>query len=97
MGGLLVLLEILGLNHPSEEDKRESVKLLQLITDAGRTYKELICENYGRQRVHPCFFLIQIRMFSLDLWPPGLLATLSHSPPLAGWQIATVFAWMEGV
>ncbi|PKK19242.1 armadillo-like helical domain containing protein 1 isoform X1 [Columba livia] len=49
MGGLLVLLEILGLNHPSEEDKRESVKLLQLIADLGRMYKELICENYGVQ------------------------------------------------
>ncbi|NWQ81246.1 ARMD1 protein, partial [Columbina picui] len=49
MGGLLVLLEILGLNHPSEEDKRESVKLLQLIADTGRMYKEFICENYGVQ------------------------------------------------
>lgn len=64
-----MLLEILGLNHLKEEDKRESVKLLQLIADAGRKYKELICESYGRQRVYLCFFLIQVRLFSLTSGP----------------------------
>ncbi|XP_009698869.1 PREDICTED: uncharacterized protein C1orf228 homolog, partial [Cariama cristata] len=49
IGGVLILLEILGLNHLKEEDKRESVKLLQLVADTGRKYKELICESYGRQ------------------------------------------------
>ncbi|XP_042641358.1 armadillo-like helical domain containing protein 1 isoform X2 [Tyto alba] len=49
IGGVVILLEILGLNHLKEEDKRESVKLLQLIADAGRKYKELICESYGVQ------------------------------------------------
>ncbi|NXT57648.1 ARMD1 protein, partial [Pluvianellus socialis] len=47
IGGVLILLEILGLNHLKEEDKRESVKLLQLVANAGRKYKELICESYG--------------------------------------------------
>ncbi|XP_014794940.1 PREDICTED: uncharacterized protein C1orf228 homolog [Calidris pugnax] len=47
IGGVLILLEILGLNHLNEEDKRESVKLLQLVANAGRKYKELICESYG--------------------------------------------------
>ncbi|XP_062437715.1 armadillo-like helical domain containing protein 1 [Rhea pennata] len=47
IGGVLTLLEILGLGHLKEEDKRESVKLLQLIANAGRKYKELICESYG--------------------------------------------------
>ncbi|XP_076196448.1 armadillo-like helical domain containing protein 1 isoform X1 [Aptenodytes patagonicus] len=47
IGGVSILLEILGLNHLKEEDKRESVKLLQLVADAGRKYKELICESYG--------------------------------------------------
>ncbi|KAM6124160.1 armadillo-like helical domain containing protein 1 [Pterocles gutturalis] len=47
IGGVLILLEILGLNQLKEEDKRESVKLLQLVADAGRKYKELICESYG--------------------------------------------------
>ncbi|KFO98569.1 Uncharacterized protein C1orf228, partial [Calypte anna] len=49
IGGVWILLEILRLNHLKEEDKRESVKLLQLITDGGRKYKELICESYGVQ------------------------------------------------
>ncbi|NXT00486.1 ARMD1 protein, partial [Jacana jacana] len=47
IGGVLILLEILGLTHLKEEDKRESVKLLQLVANAGRKYKELICESYG--------------------------------------------------
>ncbi|NWI99572.1 ARMD1 protein, partial [Crypturellus undulatus] len=51
IGGVLTLLEILGLNHLREEDKRESVKLLQLVANAGRKYKELICESYGRQPI----------------------------------------------
>ncbi|NXF70497.1 ARMD1 protein, partial [Ciccaba nigrolineata] len=49
IGGVVILLEILGLNHLKQEDKRESVKLLQLVADAGRKYKELICESYGVQ------------------------------------------------
>ncbi|XP_068263224.1 armadillo-like helical domain containing protein 1 [Nyctibius grandis] len=46
IGGVSILLEILGLNHLKEEDKRDSVKLLQLIADAGGKYKELICDSY---------------------------------------------------
>lgn len=69
----MILLEILGLNHLKEEDKRESVKLLQLVADAGRKYKELICESYGRWHVHLCFFLIQAKMFSLTSGPQGCL------------------------
>ncbi|KFQ23599.1 Uncharacterized protein C1orf228, partial [Mesitornis unicolor] len=49
IGGVLILLEILGLNHLKEEDKKEAVKLLQLVAEAGRKYKELICESYGVQ------------------------------------------------
>ncbi|CAN0204438.1 unnamed protein product [Bubo scandiacus] len=49
VGSVVILLEILGLNHLKQEDKRESVKLLQLVADAGRKYKELICESYGVQ------------------------------------------------
>ncbi|NXX86170.1 ARMD1 protein, partial [Urocolius indicus] len=48
-GGISILLQILGLNHLKEEDKRESVKLLQLVADAGRKYKELICARSGVQ------------------------------------------------
>ena len=51
VGGVLTLLEILALNKIKEEDKKESIKLLQVIANAGRKYKELICESYGGYRV----------------------------------------------
>lgn len=40
-------MEILGLEKIKEEDKKESIKLLQVIANSGRKYKELICESYG--------------------------------------------------
>ena len=51
IGGVLTLLEILGLEKIKEEDKKESIKLLQIIANNGRKYKELICESYGRSWV----------------------------------------------
>ncbi|XP_075472303.1 armadillo-like helical domain containing protein 1 isoform X3 [Ascaphus truei] len=47
VGGILTLLEILGLKHLKEEHKKESLKLLQILANAGRNYKELICESYA--------------------------------------------------
>lgn len=47
VGGILTLLEILGLRQLKEEAKRESIKLLQLVASSGRKFKELICESYG--------------------------------------------------
>uniref|UniRef100_A0A6I8NTX2 Armadillo like helical domain containing 1 n=1 Tax=Ornithorhynchus anatinus TaxID=9258 RepID=A0A6I8NTX2_ORNAN len=47
VGGVLTLLEILGLETLQEEDRKEAIKLLQLIANAGRKFKELICESYG--------------------------------------------------
>lgn len=80
----MTLLEILGLNHLKEEDKRESVKLLQLVANAGRKYKELICESYGRRCVHLRFFLIQPRMFSVTSGPQGCSQRCAPpSPPPA--------------
>ncbi|NXK06321.1 ARMD1 protein, partial [Herpetotheres cachinnans] len=97
IGGVLILLEILGLNHLKEEDKKESVKLLQLLADAGRKYKELICESYGRRH-----FLatstsaeaqddVRVLLDSLGRGNPkyqnqvykGLLAVLPCAPPEA--------------
>ena len=51
VGGVLTLLEILALNKIKEEDKKESIKLLQVIANSGRKYKELICESYGGYHV----------------------------------------------
>ncbi|XP_013377100.1 PREDICTED: uncharacterized protein C1orf228 homolog isoform X5 [Chinchilla lanigera] len=47
IGGVLTLLEILGLEKVKEEDKKESIRLLQVVANSGRKYKELICESYG--------------------------------------------------
>uniref|UniRef100_A0A6I8NLP0 Armadillo like helical domain containing 1 n=1 Tax=Ornithorhynchus anatinus TaxID=9258 RepID=A0A6I8NLP0_ORNAN len=51
VGGVLTLLEILGLETLQEEDRKEAIKLLQLIANAGRKFKELICESYGVRAV----------------------------------------------
>ena len=48
VGGVLTLLEIIGLKQAKEEDKSIALKNLHYIANAGRKYKELICESYGR-------------------------------------------------
>ncbi|XP_043555106.1 armadillo-like helical domain containing protein 1 isoform X3 [Chiloscyllium plagiosum] len=54
VGGLLTFLEILKLKQLREDNKQESLKLLQIIANAGRKYKELICESYGVRNVAEC-------------------------------------------
>ncbi|XP_067893217.1 armadillo-like helical domain containing protein 1 isoform X4 [Heterodontus francisci] len=54
VGGLLTFLEILKLKQLREDNKQEALKLLQIIANAGRKYKELICESYVVKIVHPC-------------------------------------------
>ncbi len=51
VGALLTVLEILGLKQAKEEDKVEALKLLYCVANAGRKYKELICESYGEMSV----------------------------------------------
>jgi hypothetical protein len=53
-GGILNLLEILGLTSKSEEEKVEAVKLLMHVAKAGRAYKELICESKGTAGLSDC-------------------------------------------
>ncbi|NXD61588.1 ARMD1 protein, partial [Eolophus roseicapillus] len=79
IGGVLILLEILGLNYQKEEDKRESVKLLQLIADGGRKYKELICESYGVQSLAK--FLATSNSAEAQEDTQILLDSLGHSNP----------------
>ena len=47
VGGVLTVLEIIGLKQAKEEDKSEALNLVYHIASAGRKYKELICESYG--------------------------------------------------
>ena len=53
VGGVLTLLEIIGLKQAQEEDKSIALKNLHYIANAGRKYKELICESYGM-----CFYTV---------------------------------------
>ncbi|ESP05225.1 hypothetical protein LOTGIDRAFT_227885 [Lottia gigantea] len=54
VGGVFTLLEILGLKQAKEMDKAEALKCLIHIANAGRKYKELICESYGIRAVAEC-------------------------------------------
>ena len=54
VGGIATVLEILSLEELSEEDKREALGLLLHISDAGRRFKELICEHEGIRVVTAC-------------------------------------------
>lgn len=53
VGGVLTILEILGLKQAKEADKSEALRLVTCVATAGRKYKELICESYG-MRDMPC-------------------------------------------
>lgn len=54
VGGVLTVLEILGLNQAKEEDKAQALKLLMCVVNSGRRYKELICESFGIRAVAEC-------------------------------------------
>ncbi|MEJ1282549.1 armadillo-like helical domain containing 1 [Cricetulus griseus] len=79
IGGVLTLLEILGLEKIKEEDKRESVKLLQIIASTGRKYKELICESYGVRSIAE--FLAKSQSEETQEEVQILLDTLLHGNP----------------
>ncbi|XP_004621642.1 armadillo-like helical domain containing protein 1 [Sorex araneus] len=79
VGGVLTLLEILGLDIIKEESKKESVKLLQIIADSGRKYKELICESYGVRSIAE--FLAKSKSEETQEEVQALLNSLVHGNP----------------
>ncbi|XP_037683345.1 armadillo-like helical domain containing protein 1 isoform X3 [Choloepus didactylus] len=79
VGGVLTLLEILGLERTKEEDKKESIKLLQLIANSGRKYKELICESYGVRSIAE--FLAKSKSEETQEEVQVLLDSLVHGNP----------------
>ncbi|XP_015666828.1 armadillo-like helical domain containing protein 1 [Protobothrops mucrosquamatus] len=79
IGGILTLLEILGLKQLKEEDKMESVKLLQLVAKSGRKFKELICESYGVRSIAE--FLATSKSEATQEQVQILLDTLGHGNP----------------
>ncbi|XP_070601110.1 armadillo-like helical domain containing protein 1 isoform X3 [Erythrolamprus reginae] len=79
IGGILTLLEVLGLKHLKEEDKMESVKLLQLVAKSGRKFKELICESYGVRSIAEFFATSKSEATQEQV--QILLDTLGHGNP----------------
>ncbi|XP_006015854.3 uncharacterized protein C1orf228 homolog [Alligator sinensis] len=79
VGGVLTLLEILGLSQLKEEDKKESIKLLQLVANAGRKYKELICESYGVRSIAE--FMASSKSEKTQRQVQILLDSLGHGNP----------------
>lgn len=47
-GGVLTLLDILRRTQSKEQDKAEALRLLLAVSNAGRKYKEIICESHGK-------------------------------------------------
>ncbi|KAL4237129.1 hypothetical protein ACF0H5_005510 [Mactra antiquata] len=54
VGGILTLLEVIGLKQAREDDKSEALRNIHFIANAGRKYKELICESYGIRAIAEC-------------------------------------------
>ncbi|TPX63104.1 hypothetical protein SpCBS45565_g06834 [Spizellomyces sp. 'palustris'] len=54
VGGVLTVLEILGLSQVKEPDKTEALRLLLSVAQSGRRYKEFICESYGVRAIADC-------------------------------------------
>lgn len=52
-GGVLILLEILSQSQIKEEEKLDVLRLLLTVSNAGRGYKEVICENHGKNYLLP--------------------------------------------
>lgn len=79
VGGVLTVLEILGLKTAREEDKSAAMELLETISNAGRKYKELICESYGVRAAAECM----ARSYSEHTQECGrsLLYSLAHGNP----------------
>ncbi|XP_069837313.1 armadillo-like helical domain containing protein 1 isoform X2 [Dendropsophus ebraccatus] len=79
VGGILTLLEILGLKQINEESKMEALRILQVLARAGRKYKELICESYGVRAVAEC--LAKSKMEDTQEQAQMLLELLAHGNP----------------
>ncbi|XP_072537300.1 A/G-specific adenine DNA glycosylase [Salminus brasiliensis] len=85
VGGVLTLLEILGQKKTKEPDKAEALRLLYIISNSGRQYKELICESYGVRAVAEC--LAQSKSEETQRSATTLLESLSQGNPLFQQQV----------
>ncbi|KAL4635374.1 hypothetical protein GN956_G14234 [Arapaima gigas] len=54
VGGIFTLLDVIRGQQSSEENKAEALRLLQVVSGAGRTFKELVCESSGLPAIGEC-------------------------------------------
>ncbi|XP_071764649.2 adenine DNA glycosylase [Centroberyx gerrardi] len=78
-GGALTLLDVLGQTQTQEEDKAEALRLLLTISNAGRKYKEFICESYGVRAIAECLATSITAETQEAAW--ALLESLSRGNP----------------
>ncbi|XP_065812400.1 adenine DNA glycosylase [Labrus bergylta] len=78
-GGVLTLLEILSHPKSKEEEKAEALRLLHTVSNAGRKYKEFICESDGVKAIAE--FLATSNADKTQETARALLETLSHGNP----------------
>ncbi|KAJ8403225.1 hypothetical protein AAFF_G00354420 [Aldrovandia affinis] len=79
VGGVLTLLEILGQKETSDGDKAEALLLLQIVSNAGQKFKELICESNGVKVIAEC--LVKSDVENTQETTCSLLESLAHSNP----------------
>uniref|UniRef100_A0A3Q1DHD4 Armadillo like helical domain containing 1 n=1 Tax=Amphiprion ocellaris TaxID=80972 RepID=A0A3Q1DHD4_AMPOC len=78
-GGVLTLLDIVSHSQSKEEDKAEALRLLVTVSDAGRKYKEIICENHGVKVIAE--FLATSNTDESQETASAFLESLSHGNP----------------
>uniref|UniRef100_A0A8C2ZR92 Armadillo like helical domain containing 1 n=1 Tax=Cyclopterus lumpus TaxID=8103 RepID=A0A8C2ZR92_CYCLU len=78
-GGVLTLLDILGRSQSKEEEKTEALRLLLVVSNAGRKYKEIICESHGVKAVAECLSRSNTDEAQETAW--ALLESISHGNP----------------
>ncbi|XP_026201222.1 armadillo-like helical domain containing protein 1 [Anabas testudineus] len=78
-GGVLTLLDILSHTQSKEQDKAEALRLLLTVSNAGRKYKEIICESHGVRVIAECLAKSNNEETQETAWT--LLDSLSHGNP----------------
>ncbi|KAM7011846.1 armadillo-like helical domain containing protein 1 [Tautogolabrus adspersus] len=84
-GGVLTLLEILSHSKSKEEEKAEALRLLHTVSNAGRKYKEFVCESNGVKAIAE--FLTTSNTDKTQETARALLETLSNGNPKYQYQI----------
>jgi thiaminase len=79
VGCLYTLIEIINLKQASEENKRLTLMIMQAIANAGRSYKETICECYGIRAIAEC--IAKSKSESTQLEARYLLESLARGNP----------------